>query len=304
MAKPSKYVSRSALGWGASPAAGANIRSGLVVHYDSGNQGLASKNHSACLTYWRNTRSFHTGPSRGWADIGYSFMACAHGYVIEGRGLNKQQAAQPGGNATHYSVTLATGPTDTITDAQINAVRELRAWLMNDHGNHGRVLGHRDFIATSCPGERAYAMVKNGMFSQAPGPINVDGGSSMLGFREGDGLRPAEPVEGVKAVQRLIVAAGFGEVLEPDGVDGRWGPATSEGLLRARRYVGSGVESIKSMTGESVAQLIRACARREAERAVKNADHPECKCTGEGGGDATLPKTETVEVSGQMTIKR
>ncbi|UWS61863.1 hypothetical protein N2384_00415 [Bacillus paralicheniformis] len=97
-------------------------------------------------------------------------------------------------------------------------------------------------------------MVRNGTFSQAPGPINVEGESSLLGFREGDGLRPAEPVEGVKAVQRLIVAAGFGAVLEPDGVDGRWGPATSEGLLQARRYVGSGVDSIKSMTGESVAQ--------------------------------------------------
>ena len=71
MPRPSKYVSRSDLGWGTSPASRANPRSGLVIHYDSANQGLAGKDHSACLTYWRNTRNFHTGPSRGWVDIGY-----------------------------------------------------------------------------------------------------------------------------------------------------------------------------------------------------------------------------------------
>ncbi|WP_017543592.1 peptidoglycan recognition protein family protein [Nocardiopsis prasina] len=273
MARPSKYVSRFDLGWGTSPAASADPRSGLVVHYDSSNQNLADKDHSACLTYWRNTRAFHTGPSRGWVDIGYSWLACAHGYVIDGRGPRREQAAQPGGNRTHYSVTLATGPTDTITDAQINAVRELRQWLVDDYTNAGTVLGHRDFIATSCPGDRAYSMVRDGTFTQAPGPI-TGGEGSLLGLKEGDGLLPGAPVEGVKAVQRLIVAAGFGSTLAPDGVDGRWGPATSEGLLQARQYVGSGVTSIRSMTGESYAQLIRACARREAERAVGALDVP------------------------------
>ncbi|WP_051072975.1 N-acetylmuramoyl-L-alanine amidase [Nocardiopsis valliformis] len=209
---------------------------------------------------------------------GNSFMCCAHGHVIEGRGLRRAQAAQPGGNTSHYSATLATGPGDTITDNQINAVRELRRWLAEDHGNHGRVLGHRDFIATSCPGDRAYSMVRDGTFTRPPGAI-TEGAGSLLGLKEGDGLRPAAPVEGVKAVQRLIVAAGFGAALEPDGVDGRWGPATSEGLLQARRYVGSRVTSIRSITGESYAQLIRACARREAERAVNRLGAP----SGNGG---------------------
>ena len=169
MPRPSKYVSRSDLGWGTSPADKANPRSGLVIHYDSADQGLADKNHSSCVSYWRNTRSFHTGPSRGWADIGYSFMACPHGYVLEGRGLYRTQAAQPGGNSSHYSVTLATGPKDPIPAAQINAVRQLRQWLMEpDTSISGKVLGHRDFISTSCPGEKAYALVKDGTFAKKP----------------------------------------------------------------------------------------------------------------------------------------
>jgi hypothetical protein len=100
---------------------------------------------------------------------GNSFMACPHGYVLEGRGLFKQQAAQPGGNSTYYSCTLATGPTDEITPDQINAVRQLRQWLMEPESSiAGTVKGHRDFIATSCPGDAAYSLVRNGTFAKAP----------------------------------------------------------------------------------------------------------------------------------------
>ncbi|WP_026118085.1 N-acetylmuramoyl-L-alanine amidase [Nocardiopsis salina] len=98
---------------------------------------------------------------------GNSFMACAHGHVMEGRGLFRTQAAQPGGNTTHYSVTLATGPNDTITPEQINAVRQLREWLMEPESSiAGTVLGHRDFVSTSCPGDEAYGMVEDGTFTE------------------------------------------------------------------------------------------------------------------------------------------
>lgn len=298
MARPSKYVTRSALGWpSTSGGNSATPRSGLVVHYDSSNQNLANKNHSECIAYWQWCRRFHTG-TNGWADVGYSFMACAHGYVLEGRGIGREQAAQPGGNRTHYSVTLATGPSDEITGDQINAVRELRLHLMTDHSNAGTILGHRDFIATSCPGDRAYALVQDGTFTKAPGPI-TGGVGTLLGLKEGDGI--PNPNEGVKAVQRLIVAAGFGAELEPHGVDGQWGADTSTGLLKARQYVGSKLTSIKTMTGESYAQLIRACARREAERAVARVEVPECECTG-GSGDGAphLPTTEEITITGTL----
>lgn len=263
MPRPTKYVTRSALGWGSSPAAYANPRSGLVIHYDSSNQNLANKNHSACLSYWRATRSFHTGPSRGWADIGYSFMACAHGYVLEGRGLYKQQAAQPGGNSTHYSVTLATGPNDTITTDQINAVRQLRQWLMEpDTSISGKVLGHRDFIATSCPGDKAYAMVKDGTFTKAPGAI-TDSEGYMIGLKEGD------KGEGVVAVQRFIDHCGFGDHLGKAGVDGHWGPATSKGLLALRKSLGSSATVANSVTGTAYQQMQRALAKREAEKLIE-----------------------------------
>ena len=161
-----KMVPRTTFGWGPSSAAAATPRNGLVIHYDGSNQGLAGKPHSACVTYWKNTRRFHMGASRGWADIGYSFGACPHGEVFEGRGLGRTQAAQPGGNTTWYSVTLMSGPAEDPTPEQVEAVRQLRAWLMSK-GVGPAVKGHRDFFSTSCPGDRLYRLVRDGVFSRS-----------------------------------------------------------------------------------------------------------------------------------------
>jgi len=162
-----KLVNRAAFGWGPTGASSARPREGLVIHYDGSAQGLAGKAHSACVDYWKRTRTFHTGANRGWVDIGYSFGACPHGYVFEGRGLDRVQAAQPGGNSSWYSVTLMGGPGERPTDAQIDAVRQLRAWLMSK-GAAGAVKGHRDFFSTSCPGDVLYRMVKDGTFTRPP----------------------------------------------------------------------------------------------------------------------------------------
>ncbi|MEY9214711.1 hypothetical protein ABH917_004157 [Thermobifida halotolerans] len=98
---------------------------------------------------------------------GNSYGVCPHGYVFEGRGLYRTQAAQPGGNSTYYSVTLMCGPSDEITDAQVNAVRQLREWLMEPRSSiSGTVRGHRDFVDTSCPGDKLYRMVRDGVFSK------------------------------------------------------------------------------------------------------------------------------------------
>ncbi|WP_143220893.1 hypothetical protein [Actinomadura sp. CNU-125] len=115
-----KLQRRSAFGWPGTAAGYAPCKNGLVVHYDGANKGLARKPHSACVDYWKWCRRFHMG-TRGWADVGYSYAVCAHGYVMEGRGWQRQQAAQPGGNSTWTSVTFMSGPAERPTAAQIGA---------------------------------------------------------------------------------------------------------------------------------------------------------------------------------------
>lgn len=162
-----KLEKRSSFGWPATAAGYAPCKNGLVVHYDGSKQGLASRTHDSCRAYWKNTRRFHMGAQRGWLDIGYSFAVCPHGYVMEGRGWQRQQAAQPGGNSTWTSVTFMSGDGERPTIAQVNAFRELRAWLRGQ-GLGAAIRGHRDFISTSCPGSVLYDMVKGGALTGAP----------------------------------------------------------------------------------------------------------------------------------------
>jgi peptidoglycan hydrolase-like protein with peptidoglycan-binding domain len=131
---------------------------------------------------------------------------------------------------------------------------------MDDHGVSGTVLGHRDFISTSCPGDRAYALVKDGTFTAPPGAIPV-GSDPLIGLKKGDSG------EAVKAVQALVHAAGFADVA--GAVDGDYGAKTAEGVRLVRAYVGSkALEGYgDEITGWGYAQLYEAVAKRTAERA-------------------------------------
>lgn len=173
------FLSREYFGWGRTSARAADPKSGLVIHYDGPGSHLTKKSHAKCIEYWKSVRRFHMN-SNGWADIGYSFGVCPHsvsdssGYVFEGRGLYREQAAQPGGNTTYYSVTLMLGDGEHPTDVQVDTVRQLREWLEDKTGMRGFVKGHRDFYNTSCPGDILYGMVRNGTFEEDSMPSVED----------------------------------------------------------------------------------------------------------------------------------
>lgn len=162
------FTSRADLGWPATKATAAHPTKGVVIHFDGSDQHLGARGHTACVEYWNNTRSFHTGPKRGWKDIGYSYGVCPHGEVFEGRGLDREQAAQPGGNTTWYSITFmgGPGPHEDPTPSQLQAFQRLRTYLMEAHGVGSAIKGHRDFISTDCPGDRLYRMVTGGALAK------------------------------------------------------------------------------------------------------------------------------------------
>jgi hypothetical protein len=158
---------RSAFGWPASAAGTANPTLGMAVHYEGSDTGIANFSHAECIDHWQDTRRFHMN-TRGWFDIGYSFGVCPH-YVLEGRGKDKAQAAQPGGNTTWYSCTFMTGPGEQPHPGQVENFRALRAWLMADDVA-AAIRPHSSFVATGCPGDVLRAMISDGTIIRTPTP--------------------------------------------------------------------------------------------------------------------------------------
>jgi len=213
-----KLERRSSFGWPATAAKSAHPTKGLVVHFDGNDQHLEGREHEACRSYWKATRKFHMGPDRRWLDIGYSLAVCVHGIVLEGRGLDHVQAAQPGGNQTWYSCTFMSGPDEKPTEAQLKAFAELRAFLRGK-GLASAIKGHRQFVSTDCPGDILFAMVKSGTFT-----------AFMAGPSAHRLLRSQNPHltgEDVRRVQRALNTFGAQPLLD---VDGDYGPATEKAV--------------------------------------------------------------------------
>lgn len=220
---------RTYFGWSASsPADYANPTKGLVIHYNGPATNL--KSHADCVAYWKGVRTQHVG-SNGWADIGYSFGISVEGGIFEGRGLNRYQAAQgtSHGNANYYSVSLMIGGNERPTQAQIEAVRRLRSWLMS-RGVSGTVLGHRDFVATSCPGSILYGMVRDGTFTGSP-----SGGYEPL-------LRRGDSGPAVREWQEDLLSVGV--PLPRYGADGAFGAETEQATKSFQSWRGIDVDGI------------------------------------------------------------
>ena len=222
-----KLEKRSSFGWPATTASSAPCRNGLVVHYnDKPPMHFASKPHSACRDYWRNTRVFHM-QGRGWRDIGYSFAVCAHGIVMEGRGWQREQAAQPGGNRTWTSCTFMSGEGEVPTDAQVNAFRELRAWLRGK-GLAAAISYHGKFISTSCPGSVLREWVTSGRLAGAP--AKTDWMEAIV--KKLPTLGKGDTGEHVESVQGLLLARSHPEVR----LTGKFDDATVKAVQAVQRW--------------------------------------------------------------------
>jgi hypothetical protein len=214
-----KLETRKSFGWPATAADTAHPTQGLVVHFDGYKQGLADKDHAECRSYWKATRRFHMGADRGWLDIGYSFAVCVHGVVLEGRGLDHVQAAQPGGNSTWYSCTFMSGPGEKPTTVQLAAFAELRSWLRGK-GLGAAIKGHREFVPTDCPGDVLWKMVKAGtILVAAPKPTPAP---RLLELKN-----PLMAGEDVRLLQLALNANAARPRLL---VDGRFGTATDKAV--------------------------------------------------------------------------
>ncbi|MDB1089067.1 LysM peptidoglycan-binding domain-containing protein [Streptomyces sp. ACA25] len=162
------FVTRSQWGARAPRNRNRNItpgNGGVTIHHLGGSR-VARSSHADCAGHVRGVQNFHMD-TNGWADIAYSHLTCIHGYVFQGRGEGHRTAANgtDTGNQNWYAVCGLTGGSstnyDTITNQLIDAFHLAITRLRNQGGAANRINGHRNHIATACPGN-LYTYVQNG----------------------------------------------------------------------------------------------------------------------------------------------
>jgi hypothetical protein len=141
----------------------------VVVHHTAGSNDYTRAESPAIV---RGIYAYHT-QSRGWCDIGYNFLIDRFGDVYEGRDGGIRRAVR-GAHAGDYNVNTTgislMGNFDVAypTLAMKQSLVSLIAWRLGTAYHHAygkpyifdhrisRISGHRDVMATACPGQHVY----------------------------------------------------------------------------------------------------------------------------------------------------
>ncbi|MFG2682568.1 peptidoglycan recognition protein [Streptomyces sp. NPDC048392] len=155
------------------------VKAAFVHHSDTGNNYRCSQAPSVVRAIYR----YHVG-SMGWRDLGYNFLVDKCGSIYEGRagGVSKPVlgAHTLGFNSNSMGIAvLGTYSSKKPSPAALKAIARLTAWKVGLYGMNPRgrtylksgggnlyrkgrkvrlsvISGHRDGVATNCPGEKLY----------------------------------------------------------------------------------------------------------------------------------------------------
>ncbi|MFR9126619.1 MAG: N-acetylmuramoyl-L-alanine amidase [Acidaminococcus intestini] len=102
--------------------------------------------------------------AQGWAGIGYHFVIRKDGTVEMGRPVDTVGAHAYGYNSRSIGIHVCGNfEVGEPTPEQIESCAILVAWLSEEYGvkvNRSNVVGHRDLMATACPGDNLYSQLQ------------------------------------------------------------------------------------------------------------------------------------------------
>jgi N-acetylmuramoyl-L-alanine amidase len=164
--------------WGAAPPRGVFTPQDEIDHITIHHSGdIVSTTGPAHFRSWQAWH-FHLG----WPDIAYHFIIGRDGNVYEGRPLTAV-----GDTATEYDPTghlliVLEGDFDvmTPTDDQLERLAELVAWAsLRFDVPLDEIAGHRDYAATTCPGDNLYSHIADGSIAARAAELIASGGVTL-----------------------------------------------------------------------------------------------------------------------------
>ena len=238
----------------------------IVHHTDTANSTDLSQAHAFSLA--RSIQQAHF--SRSWIDSGQHFTISRGGYMVEGR-HRSLEAAQ--GGTRHVRGAHCEGFNDVSVgienegnymgvsppSGQYTALVSLCAWLCQQYGIPATELyGHRDFLATDCPGDVLYAKLPQ-LRRDVAARLGVT-------VRVWPTTRQGHSGERVRTVQYLLRARG-----QSVTADGAYGSGTGTAVSAFQTSAGLTPDTVVgSATWEKLVLTVRLGDNGEAVRGVQS----------------------------------
>lgn len=148
--------------WGAQPAVGPMSEHSvdrLTLHHTA----APLDDDADAPARARAHQAYHQG--EGFADLAYHFLVDLEGNILEGRSLDFAGETFTEYDPAGHFLVCCEGDYDTQdpSDLQLASVADLFAWGAQTFSvEPGMLAGHRDYAATSCPGDRLYGHLTDG----------------------------------------------------------------------------------------------------------------------------------------------
>lgn len=185
--------------------------------------------HDRCLRQIDTWERQHQ--ARGSKNIEYNLFACAHGYLIEGRGDRQNGAnGKSAFNRPGMSCQVLIGDNERLTPGHRSAMREAVAWGERKHpGMTSTQYGHRHWVGTRCPGP--YVMAEIPVRAGLP----ISGGGATVPRPSVPASTPSSPVfADVDKTQAWLRDLGY----DPGTIDGKYGTRTQAATRQAQHDLG------------------------------------------------------------------
>lgn len=205
--------------------------------------------------------------NNGWAGAGYHFLVRKDGSIYRLRPENKVGSHAKGANSNSIGICFEGAyMTETMPRAQINAGKELVAYLKSKYGI-SKVQRHSDVYPTSCPGT-------NFPFDEiagASGKVNANVIKNNSGNKNNNSnnnsstlLKVGSRGATVQDVQKKLVALGYN--VGSTGADGIFGNATKNAVIKFQGSVGISKDGI--VGSQTLAKLNEAYNNRNKGQSV------------------------------------